>query len=403
MSIHAPVRGPASAGPRQPSPVGDEHTMLHPRHSRLISLCFLVVVVMLASVAWLTVTGLAARLGAVALCLALGVVYALGQGAAATPRRAAAYFLVQAILALGLLALSGGRDSFNFPFYVLGLQAMLLLAPRPASLLIIVFYLASSLLIWSSRGSASAVSLIFNVAVYFFTGVFGYVLRQAEAARQANETLLAELRASQRQVQELAVFEERNRLARDLHDSAKQRAFALSAQLDAVRSLLRRDPAAAEVQLQRAEQVADHLRQELANLILQLRPPEMEAGGLPDALRRYAAEWAQACSLAVEVSVTGERPLPAEIEQALFRVAQEALANVGRHSRAQAAQVSLRYAPDRVALTIADAGLGFDSALTQPGLGTRSMQARVARLPGGQFRLTSQPGSGTQVTVECLA
>src|SRR5690606_545299 len=121
--------------------------------------------------------------------------------------------------------------------------------------------------------------------------------------------------------------EERNRLARDLHDSAKQRAFALSAQLDAVRSLLPRDPAAAEVHLQRAEQVADNLRQELANLIEQLRPPEMEQGGLPAALRRYGAEWSLQSSVALEVQVSGERPLPPEVEQALFRIAQEALAN----------------------------------------------------------------------------
>jgi signal transduction histidine kinase len=129
----------------------------------------------------------------------------------------------------------------------------------------------------------------------------------------------------------------------------------------------------------------------------------MEQGGLPAAVRRYAAEWSQACGLAIDVSVAGERPLPAEVEQALFRVAQEALANVARHSQARSAQVSLIFAPDRVALTIADSGLGFDSFQIQPGLGLRSMQERVDLLPGGHFRLSSRPGQGTQVMAECLA
>jgi signal transduction histidine kinase len=377
--------------------------MIHLRHQRLISLSVLVVVGMLASVGLLTLASPIARLSALALCASFALVYVLGNQAATTPRRVAAYLGVQTLITVGLLALSGARDTFNFLFFVLGVQAMLILPARAASALIAAFYLASSLLTLASRGEAGIISLIFNAAVFFFTGVFGYLLRQAESARHEKEHLLEALQASQQQVQELAVFEERNRLARDLHDSAKQRAFALSAQLDAVRSLLRRDPAAAEMHLQRAEQVADNLRQELANLILQLRPPEMEQGGLPGALRRYAADWSQQCSVAADVVVTGERPLPAEVEQALFRIAQEALANVARHSQAEAVQVQLRYAHERVTLTITDTGRGFDPAQMKPGVGTRSMRERAARLPGGTLRLDSDPGQGTRIVAECSA
>jgi signal transduction histidine kinase len=315
--------------------------MIRMRNSRLLTLSVFVAVAMLVSVGFLSLPAALTRLGAAALCLTFAAVYLLSDRVATTPPRAAVYFAVQTLITLALLGLSGSRDTFNFLFYMLGIQAMLVLRARAAGALIAVFYLASSALVLWSRGAAGAISLIFNAAVFFFTGVFGYILRQTEIARQENERLLDELQASQRQVQELAVFEERNRLARDLHDSAKQRAFALSAQLDAVHSLLRRDPAAAEVHLQRAEQVADHLRQELANLILQLRPPEMEHGGLPGALRRYAAEWSQQCNIAVEVQVSGERSLPPEVEHALFRIAQEALANVARHSQAESAQVLL--------------------------------------------------------------
>jgi NarL family two-component system sensor histidine kinase LiaS len=376
--------------------------MIRMHHSRLISLSVFVAVVMLISVALLTLAG-PTRLGTLGLCAGFATVYVLANRAATTARRVAAYFAAQALIITALLALSGASDAFNFLFFVLGIQAMLVLPARTAGGLIVVSYLASSVLTLANRGAAGSISLIFNAAVFFFTGAFGHILRQVEAARQENERLLDELRASQRQVRDLAVVEERNRLARDLHDSAKQRAFALSAQLDAVNSLMRRDPAAADIHLQRAIQVADHLRQELANLILQLRPPELDQGGLPAALRRYAAEWSQQCNVAVDVQVEGERPLPAEVEQALFRIAQEALANVARHSQAGSAQVLLHFARERVSLTIADTGCGFDQAEAKPGVGTRSMRERVARLPNGHFRLDSGPGQGTRVIAQCSA
>jgi signal transduction histidine kinase len=375
--------------------------MISKRNPRLLNLSLFMVLAMLVSIGLLTWSDTITEVSSIGLCVAFGLVYVLGDRAATTPRRLAAYFVVQALITTALLALSGANDAYNFLFFVLGMQAMLVLPLRPAALLIAAFCVSSSLVVLWSRGSDGAVSLIFNVTVFFFTGAFGYLLRQAETARQEKERLLEELQASQRQVQDLAVFEERNRLARDLHDSAKQRAFALSAQLDAVHSLIRRDPAAAEVHLQRAEQVADHLRQELANLILQLRPPEMERGGLPAALRQYGAEWSQQTNIALDVRVSGNRQLPADVEQALFRIAQEALANVARHSHAQRAELVLSCSPDLVTLTIADTGRGFAIDQARAGVGTRSMQERAARLPNGKLTLDSLPGQGTRVIAQC--
>jgi signal transduction histidine kinase len=377
--------------------------MIRLKNTRLLDLSVLLALAMLVTVGLLTGASPAARVGATALCAAFGLVYLLGGRAATGPVVVAAYFAVQTTIALALIGLSRGSDTNNFLLFILAMQAMLTLPTRAGGAVVAAFYALSGALVLLLRGPAGQVTVIFNAVVFLFTAAFGYTLRQTERARQENERLLEELRASQRQVQELAVVEERNRLARDLHDSAKQRAFALSAQLDAVNSLMRRDPAAADVHLQRAIQVADHLRQELANLILQLRPPEMDQGGLAAALRRYAAEWSQQCNVAVDVQVTGERPLPAEVEQTLFRIAQEALANVARHSQAGSAQVLLDYAGERVSLTIGDTGCGFDPAQARSGVGTRSMRERVALLPNGRFRLESRLGQGTQVTAECSA
>jgi NarL family two-component system sensor histidine kinase LiaS len=254
--------------------------------------------------------------------------------------------------------------------------------------------------VWN-RGALGVTNILFNAATFFVVGVYGYTIRQSELARRHNQQLLEELRAAQQQLQDLAVTEERNRLARDLHDSAKQQVFALSAQLDAVHSLIRRDPDAAERHLVQSEQLADTLRQELATFILELRPSAFGTAGLATALRQYANDWSQHSVIAVTVHIQDERVLPREVEYTLFRIAQEALANVARHSQAQRVDVRLDYTPDRVTLTIEDDGQGFDPQQISTGVGTHSMQERAATLPRGVLTLETAHGRGTRMTVQC--
>ena len=143
---------------------------------------------------------------------------------------------------------------------------MLILSNRAGVAWITLFYLISSTIALWNRGAPGLTNVLFNAATFFVVGVYGYTIRQSDFARRNNQQLLEELRATQQQLQDLAVTEERNRLARDLHDSAKQQAFALSAQLDAVHSLIRRNPDAAERHLVQAEQLADTLRQEAGDV-----------------------------------------------------------------------------------------------------------------------------------------
>jgi NarL family two-component system sensor histidine kinase LiaS len=198
--------------------------------------------------------------------------------------------------------------------------------------------------------------------------------------------------------QEIAVLEERNRLARDLHDSVKQQAFAASAQLGAVSALFERDAETAKAHLAEAERLVDEVRRELTDLIHQLRPVALTDGGLADALREYAAEWMQLSSMEIAVQVQGERPLPLDVERSLFRIAQEALSNVARHSEARSAELSLVYDADAVTLTISDDGRGFDTGSPQSGLGLRSMRERAEAL-GGTLIVESTLEQGTRVLV----
>ncbi len=196
-------------------------------------------------------------------------------------------------------------------------------------------------------------------------------------------------------------MEERNRLARELHDSVKQQAFAASAHLGAAKSLLESNPPAARDHLLKAEALLDEVRGELGQLIYELRPPVLQNQGLPGALREWGAGWSQQSGIPLTVHVTGEDHLPAETEQALFRIAQEALANITRHSRAASAGILLELADAQVQLTICDNGRGFDPSHPGQGFGLKSMRERAERLPGGALEIKSNPGAGSQVRVTC--
>jgi NarL family two-component system sensor histidine kinase LiaS len=196
---------------------------------------------------------------------------------------------------------------------------------------------------------------------------------------------------------ELATLEERNRLARDLHDSVKQQVFATAMQLGAAQTMLENDPTTAKTHLQEAEQLARQAQQELTGLIQELRPAALEGRGLVDALRGYSEDWSRRTAITALVKVSGERPLPLAVEQPLFRVAQEALANVARHSGASHVTLHLAWQNDAVTMTIADDGRGFDPEATAYGMGLKSMQERLGMV-NGRLTIHSTPGQGTQLT-----
>jgi NarL family two-component system sensor histidine kinase LiaS len=201
--------------------------------------------------------------------------------------------------------------------------------------------------------------------------------------------------------QELAGLEERNRLARDLHDSVKQQIFATAMQVGAARTLIDQHPAEARTHLVEAEQLVRQAQQELTILIQELRPAALEGKGLAKALQEYTAIWSRQTHIAAEVRVSGERPLPLASEQTLFRVAQEALANIARHSHATAAEIYLGWESGQVKLVISDNGRGFNVAprLTGKGVGLQSMSERMVML-GGHLHIESKPGGGTKVIAQ---
>ena len=196
---------------------------------------------------------------------------------------------------------------------------------------------------------------------------------------------------------ELAHVEERNRMARDLHDSVKQQAFAASAQISTARKLLAQNPDKALENIEEAERLTNALRKELTNMIQDLRSPALEGKGLATALQEYSHDWSRQNEIELDIRLQGERPLPLDIEQTVFRIAQEALANVARHSKADKVEISLVYTSKELTCMIRDNGHGFDPVQASPGFGIRSMQER-ARALGSQFHLESASGKGATIT-----
>ncbi|MCJ7551905.1 MAG: GAF domain-containing sensor histidine kinase, partial [Anaerolineae bacterium] len=203
------------------------------------------------------------------------------------------------------------------------------------------------------------------------------------------------------QAGQLAVLEERQRLARELHDSVVQSLYSMALYADAARLALTAGKHDVIVShLQELRETAQSAMYDMRLLIFELHPPALEQEGLVTALRiRLAAVEARA-GVQAELEVEGERRLPIAMEQELYRIAQEALSNIMKHAQAQHVTLRIRFNGKAVSLQIQDDGAGFDlrSAESSGGMGLRSFAARAARI-GGRVTVDSKPGHGTTVTV----
>ena len=190
--------------------------------------------------------------------------------------------------------------------------------------------------------------------------------------------------------QELSVLEERNRLARELHDALTQSLFGLRLRLEAG------DNAG-------AGSLLDDIFDELRSLILQLRPPELERDGLGASLAKHLEVVGRAHDLTTRLDGDDDLgDVGAEVEQALFRIAQEALTNAVRHAEAATVVVRLKRVDGHVVLTVRDDGRGFEPthrAVSSRRLGLVSMRERAADL-GGTLAIESELGAGTTVRAE---
>jgi signal transduction histidine kinase len=208
------------------------------------------------------------------------------------------------------------------------------------------------------------------------------------------------------EAQSKAALEERQKLARELHDSVSQALYGIGLGTRTARELLDREPGETRLKQTLAEpldyilSLAEAGLTEMRALIFELRPESLELEGLVAALNKQAAALRPRHKLEVKTTFGDEPLLPLPVKEVLYRVAQEALHNIAKHSRARQVELRLEEENDSVRLEIKDDGQGFDLGGEFPGhLGLRSMRERVERL-GGVFEIESAPGKGTRLDAQ---
>jgi len=201
------------------------------------------------------------------------------------------------------------------------------------------------------------------------------------------------------EAEQVALLQERERLARDLHDSVTQSLYSLTLWIEAgQRSLRAGDLAHVEEYLDRLEEGTRQAIRDMRLLVYELRPPALEYEGLVGALQERLDAVEKRSGVQAQLIVKGTIDLPPKVEEGLYRIAQEALNNALKHAAASKVSVYLHSQEDTVILEIVDNGVGFDRNSTNDtgGMGLANMQQRAAQL-GGMLDIVSLPGQGTQV------
>ncbi|MBD3917144.1 sensor histidine kinase [Paenibacillus sp. PR3] len=196
-----------------------------------------------------------------------------------------------------------------------------------------------------------------------------------------------------------AVIEERQRLARELHDAVSQQLFAISMTATAVGRTIEKDWERAKRQVELIEEMAAVAQSEMRALLLHLRPVHLDGKNLGEALQTLVYELQQKTSMSITLTVDGEMTLDTQSEDHLFRIAQEAISNTLRHSKAQSMSIHLSGFGRQVRLTFVDDGVGFEvEERKHSSYGLLTMEERVLEM-GGSLDIESKSGAGTKIDI----
>jgi two-component system, NarL family, sensor histidine kinase LiaS len=196
--------------------------------------------------------------------------------------------------------------------------------------------------------------------------------------------------------QQLNTAEERNRLARELHDSVKQQSFAVGLQLHAAQQWLVRDPQKAASLVQQAASLNQSMQTELVNILQRLKVSTESAPTLQQSMQELAARWS--AQVDIHFDIDHAIILSDQIAHEIVRIVSEAFANVVKHANANRCEVSVKHVEKRILLTISDNGRGFDVHQVANGIGLQSIRERTQTLPAGEFELRSSE-QGTLLSI----
>ena len=235
----------------------------------------------------------------------------------------------------------------------------------------------------------------FLVVGFFISVMVGWLRNQRLSLEEANKKLTNYTQT----LEDLAVSRERNRIAQELHDTLSHTLSGLSVQLETMKAYWEIDPTTARQRLDKSLAATRSGLEETRRILMALRAKPLEELGLLPALRQMAEEAAARSGITLDLTLPDTKPsLSPEAEQCVYRVAQEAITNVLKHSNATILTVNLLSKDDKITLTIHDNGIGFDATANNNNehFGLLGMKERVQCI-NGKLGVTSQPGSGTTV------
>jgi len=321
------------------------------------------------------------------------------------------YLFVQTSIICTVALISPNVDFWTALFLPLVVQVMHIFPQRTGFVITGIFTSIMAVLMLLGPGPDVGLPLIFlNGVGYFLFAAFIAIIREAEAARQESQKQQAELQSAYQQLQtytaqaeELAVLQERNRLARELHDSVTQSLHSSTLLAEAGQRLLSSgDIERVRGYLIRLGEISQQALKEMRLLVYELRPLALSGVGLVGALQQRLDAVERRSGVEVEFSIDEELELPASVEEELYRIAMEALNNALKHANPIRVTVTIRKEEkDRspcIELSVIDDGIGFDldTKEGEGGLGLVSMQERIEKL-SGELTILSAPGEGTQV------
>jgi signal transduction histidine kinase len=330
------------------------------------------------------------------------------------------YLLVQTAIICTFSLLTPNVDFWTALFYPLVVQVMHLYPQRIGFSITGIFTVIMAILLLLGPGPEVGWPLILlNGVGYFLIAAFIAIIREAETSNAELRRQQLELQVAHRQLQtytaraeELAVLQERNRLARELHDSVTQSLYSLTLLAAAGQRMIQAEDLQQLAGNQaRLGEIAQGALQEMRLLVYELRPLVLESEGLIGALEQRLETVERRAGIQARVLVVGDAregegksELTPDLEEELYHIAQEALNNALKHAGASKVVLSVRVDEGSVALEVADDGRGFDPADSHDagGLGLISMQERADKI-GGQLTIRSAPGEGTTVSVRVVA
>jgi signal transduction histidine kinase len=314
-----------------------------------------------------------------------------------------ALLVLQSAVVFALLQTKPDADYYAMLYIGLSLVATRDLPDRPSIAWLAAFCVLLALALLLAYGVEEGASFM---PTYFagclIVGLYGRASRKAEEVRAKSDELAEELgeanrrlRAYAGQVEEAATAQERAALARELHDAATQTVFSMNLTAEAARMSLAEDPGRVPALLDRLQELARDALAEMRTLVHELRPATVAEAGLVKSLERHAALRGRRDGLRVSLSIDGEERGSAEVQEALFRTAREALNNVVKHAGVSEVRVALRFSDGEASIEVRDTGRGFDPAAERrsDSFGLLALRERLEELGGG-LTVEAAPGKG---------